>query len=126
MKLIQWAQKENQINDDESTGVNRHARKDCWRCGCDFVLSYCFVISSSTIDGSERTLTSAKERAQFPNRLYLQEVIAKQSSNFCHTTRCVPNYKQNVVGVRRTGTLLNKENELVDHLLTVVKWHHVS
>ncbi len=84
--------------------------------GCNFVLNHRF-----TIDGSERTMRSAKERVQFLNRPDLQEVVMKESSNFSHTNRCVPNHQQCKIGARRADTLLDKENELDNHLLTIME-----
>ncbi len=66
-------------------------------------------------------MRSAKERTQFQNRPDIQEDAVKESSNFCHTNGCVPNNQQYLVGARRAGTLLDKENELVDFLLTIIE-----
>ncbi len=45
----------------------------------------------------------------------------KESSNFCHSNWCVSNYQFFIDGARRAGILLEKENELVNHLLTVME-----
>ncbi len=69
------------------------------------MLNYCFVIPSFTVDSCERTLQSNNDRAQFSNQPDLQEVVMKESSNFCHLNGCMPKYQQYIAGARRSGRL---------------------
>ncbi len=98
---------------------SRSKSKFC-RCGCEFVLCK-YVIPSFSVEGVEGLLKSPRDRLKYPERRDIQAVIISNASKFRHTNGCVPNYQQYIIGARISGTLFDKENQLMDHLLTVME-----
>ncbi len=116
-----YNRRKNRIDNEDYDRQVKRPQKNLWRCECDFVLNFCYVVSSFTVDNSGRTLQTSKDSTQFPNRPDLQELVVTPSCNFRHFNGCVPNYQQYIIGARQAGTLLDKKNELVDRLLTVME-----
>ncbi len=98
--------------------INSRSRSNFWRCGCEFVLNCKYVIPSFSVEGVDGLLKSPRDRSKYPECRDIQEVIISNTSKFRHTNGCVPNYQQYIIGACISGTLFDKENQLMDHLLS--------
>lgn len=101
----------------------KQPRTNYWRCGCDFVVDFKFVVLSFTVERSDSWLKTGKDQQcyQISDQPEWHEGMITKNYNFKHANGCVPSYQQYIIGARIAGLLLDKENEFMDRLLTVVE-----
>ena len=100
----------------EVEGVKKRKRKNIIKCGCKFVVAFNYVIAS-WYDENKTKLRSEKDRVT-PDQ---KQVEISASSDFRHSGGCMPSYQQYIMQAKRAGTLLAKESEKIDHLLSVME-----